>query len=113
MRVDMHDIDRPETRESADIGEGDGMIAADQNGKCALVQDRFVIRGHFPAIILEIVIRDIDVAAIRHAQTFEEPLALIDIPIAVWRVSAPCGITHREGSDFARAETRAWPETYA
>ena len=37
------------------------------------------------------------------AQAFEEPLAMIDIPIAVWRVSAPSGVTHRERPDFARA----------
>src|SRR5262249_52902282 len=89
MRVDMNNVERAEPGEGADIRKGDGVVASDQNREGVLVENGLDARGHLAAVVFEIVVSNVDIAAIDHPQAFEEAFALVDIPIAARRVAAP------------------------
>jgi hypothetical protein len=89
------------------------VIPADQHWKSLSIKYGLDAGGDLAPVDLKIVVGDVDVAAVDHAQSFKEPLALVHVPIATRTVSTPSRVADGIVADLTGTEAGARPEADA
>ena len=87
------------------------MVAAYKNRQCPTSKNGLNSFCHFSAIVLVIVISNIDVSTIGHTHTLQKALALVDVPVSTGGLSAPSGVTDGVAAYLTRAEPGPRTET--